>query len=145
MRRYERSEKWPDNVPDHGFNAWMVTEDNAGFEVRTDKPGDWKAWLQYTIDTFIIPGGYALSGSVEWDGDESGDDGVITIEDGKVKARRKPCGKWLDVPEKTRARIGRRVATAMRNDGYDSDMEAWQSALEHLGCTEMSDRTVIDA
>ena len=144
MRGYEVSEEWPGPVPDRFFNPWLITSDNAGFEVRTDKPGDWKAWLQYTIDTFLVPCGYGLSGSVEWDGEEDGDCGIITIEAGKVKARRKPCDvAWVDLPEKTRTRIGRRIATASR-EGYDSDVAAWQAALQHLGCTAQSDRTVFD-
>ena len=147
MRGYEDSEEWPGKVPDRFFNPWLITDDNAGFEVRTDKPHDWKPWLQYTIDEWLVPHGYTLSGRVEWDGEESGDCGVITIEDGKVKARRKVATKWSEVSEDVRRHIGRATKGAKNSDGRNDGgivEQGWQSALDLLGFTKQSDRTVFD-
>lgn len=142
LRKLEDEERdYPGDPPDDRFNPWNVSDDARGLEVRTDKPGDWKPWLQYTIDQFLAPWCYTLSGSVTWDGGERGDAGTITIENGRVMARRPPVRPWGEWPEKTRKHICRRIEDAANDDGRD---DAWASALAHLGHTASTDRTEFD-
>lgn len=44
-------------------------------------------WLQYIIEKFIKPWGYVLNGRVNWEGEDKGDTGVITVVDNVVKAQ----------------------------------------------------------
>lgn len=39
-------------------------------------------WLQYLIDNFFEPDGYYLSGSVNWQGEQKDDEGLITVVNG---------------------------------------------------------------
>lgn len=144
-RECEESEVWPGKTPDRRFNPWSLTADNHGIDVLTDKPGEWKDWLQYTVDHWLTPNGITVTGSCEWDGEERGDSGVITVEDGKVKARRKPNNgpKWVDLPVRARKEIIRAMVDAMEDD-HSSSEPAWRAALEMLGGAPTSDRTVFD-
>lgn len=45
-------------------------------------------WIQYIITTILEPRGYALSGEVEWRGEDSEDRGIISIQNNKVKIKR---------------------------------------------------------
>lgn len=146
LRKLEDEETgYPGSPPDDRFNPWCVTKDGRGFEVLTDKPGDWKPWLQYTIDQFLSPLGILLSGSVEWSGEDGGDCGVITIEDGKVKARRKVATgpAWTDLPAGDREHVLDTMAEQMRED-RDRREPAWLAALAALGWKQTSDRTEFD-
>jgi hypothetical protein len=144
LRQYEDSEDWPGATPDVRFNPWLVAKDGEGFEVLTDKPGDWKAWLQYLVDHFLTPWGYKLSGTVEWDGEERGDAGTITIEGGIVKARRRKLAmSWASFSAEMREHIGKRIAHAMSADRWGNE-NAWLAALDMLGQMPTSDRTVFD-
>lgn len=51
-------------------------------ESRADQDG----WLRVLTERFFQPNGYTLSGEVRWEGDQSGDTGVIYIEDNRVEA-----------------------------------------------------------
>lgn len=144
LREYQDSEEWPGETPDRRFNPWLLSEDGLAFEVRTDKPGDWKAWLQYLIDAWLTPWGYTLSGSVEWKGEERGDAGTITIDGGRVKASRpKLALTWSDIGHDSRRRIQRGMEEAMTND-YDRFGDAWLAAMDALGIAPTSDRTEFD-
>lgn len=42
-------------------------------------------WLDYLIRHFLGPWGYKLNGQVGWDGEESGDQGLIVVKDNLIK------------------------------------------------------------
>lgn len=145
LKACEDSEVYPGDPPDRRFNPWCVSKDGAGLEVLTDKPGDWKAWLQYTLDHFLTPWGYTLSGAVEWTGEDPGDKGVTTVEDGKVKARAPKSGKaWADIDVRSRAMVFGYMLESMSGGGRVVE-EAWSAALCALGYMLKSDRTEFDA
>ena len=56
-----------------------------------------EGWLRLLVARFFQPNGYKLSGEVSWDGDQSGDTGVIYVEEDRVEAvadaptNRGPC------------------------------------------------------
>ena len=45
-----------------------------------------EGWLRLLVARFFQPNGYKLSGEVSWDGDQSGDTGVIYVEEDRVEA-----------------------------------------------------------
>ncbi len=45
-----------------------------------------EGWLRLLVARFFQPNGYKLSGEVSWDGDQSGDTGVIYVEDDRIEA-----------------------------------------------------------
>jgi len=45
-----------------------------------------EAWLRLLDTRFFQPNGFALSGEVSWDGDQSGDTGVIYVEEHRIEA-----------------------------------------------------------
>lgn len=137
LRGYEETEVWPEG-PDRRFNPWQLGKDSASFTVETDKPGDWKAWLQYTIDHFLTPWGRTLSGSVTWKGEERGDAGTATVEGGRVKARRPTAAGWESIPEHRRRRMISHIEDV-------DDEEAVCAVFALLGAATKSDRTVFDA
>ncbi len=145
LRVLEDSEaNYPGTPPDKRFNPWAVAKDDRGFEVLTDKPGNWKAWLQYLIDEWLTPNGYALSGSVTWDGEDRGDAGTITIEGGKVKARRPSAAvSWTSLPASMRGHVCDRIESAAEEDRR-GNADAWAAALAALGHVTETDRTVFD-
>ena len=42
-------------------------------------------WLKYLINHFFSKWGVMLNGSIEWEGEESSDKGIIVVEDNQVK------------------------------------------------------------
>ena len=48
---------------------------------------EYVAWIEYLITHFLGPWGYKLEGEVYWDGEESGDQGLIEIRDNVVKVK----------------------------------------------------------
>lgn len=139
-----RESGYPGEPPDRRFNPWVLADDGLSFEVLTDKPGDWKAWLQYVLDTWVTPSGRTLSGSVEWDGEESGDNGVITVEDGRVRARRALVKfKWAEMSKAAQKPVVDRIMEAMHEDNGARD-QAWLAALDALGWQPATDRTEFD-
>jgi hypothetical protein len=45
-----------------------------------------EGWLRLLVARFFQPSAYRLSGEVSWDGDQSGDTGVIYVEEDRVEA-----------------------------------------------------------
>lgn len=48
--------------------------------------GEQDEWLRLLIVRFFQPNGYTLSGEVSWEGDQSGDIGVIHLDDNRVES-----------------------------------------------------------
>jgi len=60
---------------------WTPTEDLAGIEWdNCEKFYGYVEWIEYLIEHFLAPWGYSLTGSVDWQGEEIGDVGTITID-----------------------------------------------------------------
>lgn len=49
---------------------------------------DYIEWIEYLITHFLAPWGYKLNGEVSWEGEESGDLGIIEITDNVVRVGR---------------------------------------------------------
>lgn len=65
---------------------WVPTSDRKNIEwAGGEKFYEYTEWIQYIIDKILIPRGYSLSGSVCFQGEDSGDSGVIGIEGNKAK------------------------------------------------------------
>jgi hypothetical protein len=64
---------------------WNPSED--GTEIVWDgseKFYNYVEWIEYLIDTFLEPWGYKVNGSVVWQGEDTGDVGVIEVKDNVV-------------------------------------------------------------
>jgi len=57
----------------------LVWDDGEKFYAYTE-------WLMYIIDHFLKPWGYTLNGSVTWQGESTGDSGVIYVKNNEVRA-----------------------------------------------------------
>lgn len=67
----------------HGCD-WRLCND--GLSIEGESRADQDAWLGLLITRFFEPNGYTLSGKVTWEGDQSGDSGVIYVEENRVEA-----------------------------------------------------------
>jgi len=54
--------------------------------VEGESRGEQDEWLRLLIARFFQPKGYTLSGEVSWEGDQSGDAGVIHLDDNRVES-----------------------------------------------------------
>ena len=64
---------------------WTVTEDGQGIEWDGgEKFYCYTEWLEYLIAAFLKPWGLSLNGKVNWQGEEIGDIGTITVKDNIV-------------------------------------------------------------
>lgn len=84
-----------ENVIDHNtppatqpglWCQWTPTSD--GMELEWDggeKFYYYEEWLFYLINKIIAPNGYVLNGTVEWSGEEVGDNGVIEVENNHIR------------------------------------------------------------
>lgn len=69
---------------------WVPTCDGSGIVWDgVEKFYDYVEWIEYLINHFLRPWGYALDGDVTWAGEEEWDRGVIHIRANAVKAIRK--------------------------------------------------------
>lgn len=69
-----------------GYCQWRPTRRLDGIEWDgNEKFYDYVEWLQFIIDRRLKPWGYALSGSVVYNGEEAGDCGALAIVNGVVK------------------------------------------------------------
>ena len=78
---------------------WNPSED--GTEIAWDgseKFYNYIEWIQYLIATFLAPWGYKVNGEVVWQGEDTGDVGVIEIVDNEVYVHE----KVVEVPEKAK-------------------------------------------
>lgn len=66
---------------------WTPTEDGWGLEWDGgEKFYNYVEWLEYIIN-WLKPRGYVLNGSVDYQGEEAGDQGTIVVEDNVVSTR----------------------------------------------------------
>lgn len=74
------------------YCQWVPTEDCA--EICWDggeKVYEYVEWLEYLIKHFLQRWGYALNGSVSWQGEDDEDKGEIVVTDNEVHVRRQAC------------------------------------------------------
>lgn len=81
------------NSPPNGqpglWCQWVPTEDRTGIEWDGgEKFYDYEEWIQYLIDHFLKPWGYALTGRVSWRGESFDDRGVLVATGDKVEAKK---------------------------------------------------------
>src|ERR1700688_2242975 len=62
----------------HGCD-WQLS--GGRLSVEGESRGEQDEWLRLLMVRFFQPNGYTLSGEVSWEGDQSGDNGVIPIDD----------------------------------------------------------------
>ena len=64
---------------------WEPNEAGTAIEWNgMEKFYNYTAWLQYVLDHFLTPWGYALSGDVRWQGEDPLDRGTLTVVDGRA-------------------------------------------------------------
>ena len=67
---------------------WVPTDDGDSIVWdEGEKFYEYVEWIEYLIEHFLGPWGYKLNGSVEWEGDERGDLGLIVIKDNEVDVK----------------------------------------------------------
>lgn len=71
---------------------WCQWEpDELGDAIRwngTEKFYDYIEWMEYLLVNFLVPWGYKVNGTVEWQGEDSRDVGRIIIEDSVLRVQR---------------------------------------------------------
>ena len=67
----------------HGCD-WQLS--GGRLTVEGESRGEQDEWLRLLIVRFFEPNGYTLSGEVSWEGDQSGDTGVIHLDDNRVES-----------------------------------------------------------
>lgn len=67
---------------------WIPTEDGTRLVWDGgEKFYDYVEWLQYLIDKILAPRGYTITGTCEWQGEDSDDFGKIVVTDNNVVVR----------------------------------------------------------
>jgi hypothetical protein len=61
---------------------WVVSEADKIEWDGSEKFYHYSEWLAYIVDHFLAPWGYGLSGTVEWQGEDRQDVGIITVRNG---------------------------------------------------------------
>ena len=70
---------------------WVPTGDGRGIEWDgTEKFDNYVEWMRFQLNTFLLPWGYSVSGTVEWQGDEPRDRGQITVKAGSCESEGLP-------------------------------------------------------
>src|ERR1700689_5498955 len=67
----------------HGCD-WQLS--GGRLSVEGESRGEQDEWLRLLILKFFQPNLYTLSGEVSWEGDQSGDTGVIHLDDNRVES-----------------------------------------------------------
>src|ERR1700683_2227236 len=67
----------------HGCD-WQLS--GGRLTVEGESRGEQDEWLRLRIVRFFQPKGHTLSGEVSWEGDQSGDTGVIHLDDNRVES-----------------------------------------------------------
>jgi hypothetical protein len=64
---------------------WIPNEDGTAIVWSgAEKFYDYIAWLQYLVDHFLGPWGYILNGVMDWQGEETNDNGTIFVENNVI-------------------------------------------------------------
>lgn len=75
----------PDDGRDLCFGSdWEYKE--GCLRIEGESRDGQEGWLRLLVARFFQPNGYKLSGEVSWDGDQSGDTGVIYVEGDRIEA-----------------------------------------------------------
>ena len=97
-----------------------------------------EGWLRLLVARFFQPNGYRLSGEVSWDGDQSGDTGVIYVEEDRIEAvadtttNRGPCWR-RPLPDPSVVELvqaGRGVLTCWESGDLAAAARALADALQ---------------
>lgn len=68
---------------------WTVGDDDQSIEWDGgEKFNSYTKWIEYMVMNFFIPWGITVNGEVKWEGEDSGDMGVIVITDNMVTTKR---------------------------------------------------------
>lgn len=71
------------------YCQWEPTKDGTAIVFDgNEKFYDYTEWIAWLIDAFLGPWGYTLNGDVQWQGEEVGDVGVLSVKDNVVEARK---------------------------------------------------------
>lgn len=63
---------------------WRLSDGQLSIE--GESRGEQDEWLRLLIVKFFQPNGYTLSGEVSWEGDQSGDTGVIHLDGNRIES-----------------------------------------------------------
>jgi hypothetical protein len=67
---------------------WIPSEDGTAIEWNGgEKFYEYIPWIKYIIANFLAPKGYVLNGEVQWQGEDSDDQGIIEIVNNVVKTK----------------------------------------------------------
>jgi hypothetical protein len=67
---------------------WRPSDDGACLEHDGgEKFYDYVEWMRYLVDNYLTPRGYLVNGQIEWDGEDSGDMGIIIVEENVVTVK----------------------------------------------------------
>jgi hypothetical protein len=81
----------PPNDQPNLWCQWIPSEDGSAIEWDGgEKFYDYIDWIEYIITHFLTPWGITANGSVEWQGEDSGDFGKINIKNSLVSVVRGP-------------------------------------------------------
>ena len=70
----------------HGlWCGWSPSDDGMYLTAQDGKNYNYTDWLKYLIENFFNPWGYKLNGSINWEGEDSGDVGIIKVTNNQVK------------------------------------------------------------
>ena len=85
---YKEFTDTPETIPD-AYLQWQPTEDGEGLEWNGgEKFYDYVHWLRWLIKHYFKPRDIVLNGQIQWQGEETGDVGIIKVVDDKVTTQK---------------------------------------------------------
>jgi hypothetical protein len=104
------------------YCGWVPTDDGCAVTWDgAEKFSGYAAWLAFVVEHFLDRWGYAVRGSVAWQGETDADRGVLFVRNNKivVGGEHKHCAAD-DVPDhmRFRGRFGTEVSAAVGLGGY---------------------------
>lgn len=65
---------------------WTPNSNGTGYEWDGgEKFYEYEEWLRYAIEHFFKPWGYTLNGEIEWQGEDSGDRGILNVNNNTLR------------------------------------------------------------
>ncbi len=88
----------PDRLPD-SYLQWQPTEDGQGLEWNGgEKFYEYVHWLRWLIKHYFMPRDIVLNGDIQWQGEETGDIGILRVIDNKVTSHKLKVQGMVECP-----------------------------------------------
>lgn len=119
----------PEGVPGL-WCQWVPTEDGTGIEWdQGEKFYEYEAWLTYLIEKFLVRWGYEINGTVQYQGEDPEDFGVLVIENNTLKVHEgvRTIPGFLEAPPERTGRDANETNECNECDNPACTVKGWHN------------------